>query len=260
MPSAVQMLEQVAKGNPLYVVHQHAQWLEMTEAEQYELLDEQREIIQPALEALIFGRRKRPRTRRIGASGLGLCKRKQLFSYAGAPGIGEDPDSSDLMSMGTHDHLWWQLEGLAMGWLVEVEPFFTDGFVGGSLDGVGPEVGVFELKTVREGKFTKIVQVEKDPLWEHKLQLDFYQEHNGDSPASLVYQHRDGGSYYEFRVERDPAVAKERELIVEELGNHVADDTLPAMLEDCEMRQGTVYKQCAYRKYCPLAQSVTVKE
>lgn len=257
MPSLRQLLDTAEKGVELVVVPEHANWLEMTEEEQYELIREMRPVIQPALERLIFGESKHERSGRISASGLGGCLRAQLFSYGGAPKIGENPDNIDLMSMGTHDHLWWQIEGLAMGWLREVERFVGDGFVGGSIDGDGVDVGVFELKTVRESIFTRVVQVEKTPVLSHELQFDFYGEMMDVDTGSIVYQERGGGAYYEFRVERKPEIARAREAIVERLGNHVNDDTLPPMLEDCEQRQGTIYRQCPYRKFCPKATSVT---
>ena len=257
MPSMKQLLKEAQKGNPLYVTHEHSQWLSMGEAEQFRLIEEQHDLVMRVMEKLIFGQAKHPRTGRIGASGLGGCQRKQLFSYAGVTKLGEDPDSEDLMSMGTHDHLWWQIEGMVMGWLSEVEPFVTDGFVGGSLDGIGAEVEVFELKTVRDQKYTRIVQVNNHPEEDHLIQLDFYMERRKADRASLLYQERGGGAYHEFRVERTPAIVAKRLHITEQLGNHVADNTLPPMLEDCEMRTGTIYRQCAYKKYCPTAQGVT---
>lgn len=258
MPTLKGMLAEAKRGNPLLVTREHAAWLEMSEADRFDLINSERETVMAVLERLIFGKAKVERTKRISASGLGGCLRKQLFSYAGAPAIGEDPDSSDLMSMGTHDHLWWQIEGMVMGWLTEVEPFVTDGFVGGSLDGVGFEVPVFELKTVRESKYTKIVLVDKEAPFDHMIQLDFYMQQLNAANAALVYQERGGGSYHEFWVERRPEIARKREHITEQLGNCVTDNSLPAMLEDCEAKQGTIYRQCPFRKYCPKARTVTV--
>lgn len=257
MPSLKQLLESAEKGTELVVTPEHANWLEMAEEEQYELIDEMWEVVGPEVEKVLRGKSRHERSGRISASGLGGCLRAQLFSYGGAPKLGENPDNIDLMSMGTHDHLYWQVEGLAMGWLSTIEPFVTDGFVGGSLDGKGVDVNVFELKTVRESLFTRIVQVEKTPVLSHELQFDFYGEQLGVDVGSIVYQERGGGAYYEFRVERKPETARLREGIVQRLGNHVADDTLPPMLEDCEARQGTIYRQCPFRKFCPKARSVT---
>lgn len=271
MPSTRQMLEQAQRGNPLLVTRWHSQWLELEEEERFELLREQREAIQPVLDSLIFGLLKHQRVGRISASALGGCKRKALFGFAGAPRVGEDPDSLDLMSMGTHDHMWWQIEGVAMGWIEDVEPYvgydpadggdpLAGGLVGGSIDGAGHDVKLFELKTVRESKYTKIVQVNDEPDFEHLIQFDFYGDQLGVDVGSIVYQERGGGSYNEYRVERTERTSRTRLAIVEELGNHIADDTLPPQLEDCEMKQGFTYRSCPHRKYCAKAGTVTVKE
>lgn len=268
-PSMKEIYEEASKGNPLLVTREHSRWLEMPEDDRFGLINEERELLQPVIDKLIFGKAKVPRVGRISASGLGMCPRRQLFGFAGAPAIGEDPDSGDLMSMGTHDHLWWQIEGIVMGWLTDVEPFagydprsgidpLEGGLVGGSIDGVGNEVPLFELKTVISQKYTRIVQVDDTPAIENLLQFDWYADELGTDVGSMVYQERGGGSYHEYWVERTPEIARKREDIVERLGNSIADDTLPPMLEDCEQRQGTVFRNCPFRKYCPKAHTVTV--
>lgn len=263
VPTLKSMLEQSNQGNPLHVVRSHAAWLEMSEDARFQMIRNNRQLVQYVIEKTIFGGGKEGRVGRISASGLGGCQRRSLFGYADAPRLPDDPDSSDLMSMGTHDHLWWQIEGMVCGWLDDVEPFVYDGrLVGGSLDGTGnpAEVPMFELKTVRDNKFNRIVLVDKEPEHAHLIQVDFYMEELELEACSLIYQERGGGSYFEFWIQADDKVRKERHRITERLGNHIASNTLPPMLEDCESRQGFIYRTCPHRKYCPTASTVTVSK
>ena len=263
MPGIADMLRQAneARKNPALaavVTPLHTQWLELPEDERYERTTE--EAAQFAKDVLL-GKYKRPRVHRFSASGLGGCERRLLFGYAGVEQLGEDPDAQDLMSMGSHDHLFWQVEGLSMGWLKLCERFVLNKRtrVGGSIDGIIFDDSIWELKTVTTGKFSKMTD-QNWPFHDHLVQADEYGEQWGSDYISIVYQDRQYGTYREFRIERDDKINKWRLELIERLNNHLADDTLPPMLADCEIRVGPTYRQCPYRKYCPSATRVSLEE
>src|SRR3954454_7159251 len=133
------------KASPLFVTGPHTEWMERPEEEQ---------IYSP--EAIRFvgdvmaGKYARPRAGRFSPSSIGKCPRRLLFGFAGAPQVGENPDSSDLKGLGKWGHLRWQAEGLSMGWMEAGEVWTFDPVrrVGGSIDGMNADDSVFELKTV----------------------------------------------------------------------------------------------------------------
>jgi hypothetical protein len=263
VPGMADLLREAQKNRKkphiqLLVVPWHTKWLEMTEEERYEATTE--DAAQFAKDVLL-GKFKRPRDKRFSASSLGGCERALLFGFAGVPKIGEDPDAQDLMSMGSHDHLFWQVEGLSLGWLKSAERFVLNPRtrVGGSTDGINYDDSIFELKTVTSAKFSKVRDA-NEPFIEHLLQADFYGDVWGSDLISVVYQDRQYGTYHEFRVERTNRVNDLRVDLEHRLGNYLADDTLPPMLADCEMRTGPTYRQCPYRNHCPSATRVTREE
>lgn len=230
----------------LYVVPRHTKWLELTEDEQ--VFSE---------EAIEFGlgilRRqfKHQRSGRYSPSSIGECNRRVVLGYLGAPQDPVNLDSLDLMEAGTRDHFWWQLEGITMGWISEAEAWRHDPRLrlGGSLDAIMDDDSIFELKTVHSNKFSRILR-EDAPLRSHVLQVHCYFLLTDLKWASIVYQSRDTGDYHEFRVKRDPAIEQEVLDLLTKLDRYVDADELPEVLDDCEMRVGTIYKQCPVRSHC----------
>jgi hypothetical protein len=246
-------------GNPMLeqtVWQRHYDWLEMTEDEQFAAITPEAADF---ARDWFLGRFRRPRAGRFSLSGLGGCQRALLFGFAGVPKLGEDPARVELASMGTHDHVFWQVEGLSMGWLKLVERFVLDPrtMVGGSIDGIQPDDSIFELKTVTSAKFGKVFD---GPFWEHLIQADGYGELWGSDYISIVYQDRQYGNFREHRVERDDKTNKARLAIEAKLNDHVASDTLPPVLSGCDTRSSMTYKQCPYRKYCLTATKVMLEE
>ena len=238
----------------LLVTEYHSQWMELPEDQQVY-----------SEEAIDFVTRwmrrefKHERKGRFSASEIGhSCNRRKLFSYAGAPKIGADLDSLHIMGSGTKGHLFWQMEGLSYPfdspWLQAPEAWVYDPDyrVGGSIDGIIRAVGSppLEIKTVAYGKFNRI-QREDAPEYEHLLQLAVYQWLRNSDRASLVYDDRNTGLFHEFIVARDEKLEAEVIRRLNALNNWVADDLVPPMLDDCEMRQGETYRSCPYRKVCP---------
>ena len=230
----------------LYVVSRHTKWLELTEEDQVyseEALDWAMKLLRRDF--------KYTRSGRYSPSSIGECNRRVVLGYNGAPQDPFDLDSLDLMSMGTRDHFWWQLEGITMGWIVEAEAWrhVPDLRLGGSLDAIMADDSIFELKTVISSKYSRILR-EGSPLHAHVLQVHAYFLLSGLRWASIVYQSRDTGDFYEFRVEHDQSVENELMGLLTKLDRYVDADELPEILDDCEMRTGTIYKQCPVRSEC----------
>src|SRR3954467_9727849 len=105
MPSLGDQLRQAQRKLPLVVPGPHARWLETPEEER--VVTE--EAAQFAKDVLL-GKYKHPRIGRFSASGLGGCERALALGFHGYSKVGENPDSQELMTMGTRDHFWWQVE------------------------------------------------------------------------------------------------------------------------------------------------------
>jgi hypothetical protein len=249
--------EMDGRSAPLFVTGPHVRWMEMTEAEQ-----------QYSPEAITFvaavlrGDYNRPRKGRFSPSSIGKCPRRVLFGFAGAPEVGENPDSSDLKGLGKWGHLRWQAEGLTLGWMEagEVWTFDPARRIGGSIDGMNADDAVVELRSGVGPKFTRVVAQNQEVEEEHRLQVQVYAETEGAELASIVYEDRGTGDFHEFRVEPTDQMSRRLAQRLEELNNRVEDDDLPPMLDDCERRAGTIYRNCPYRKWCPTATRVAIKE
>lgn len=255
MPTLKGLLEEAAKGHQLMVVGPHTQWLETPENDRLYT-----EAAITFVTDAMAGKYKKARPGRLSPSGLGDCQRRVLFSYAGAPALGENPDTHELFGLGNWGHYKWQAEGLSMGWLAQAEVWQhrPELNMGGSLDGVLEDDSIFELKTTRSFIYNRIVSRERTPKWEHLLQLHGYLALTERNWASLVYEDRDSGNYHEYRIERDQKIDTQLHQRLDRLNDHISDDTLPVMLDDCELRQGKIYHSCPFRKYCPTATQITL--
>lgn len=247
MPTLKGLLESAQRGDKLVVTPEHARWLEMTESERRYSDEAIAEIVK-----VLRGEYKHPRENRYSASSMGMCQRRVIFGYQGAPENGVNLDSVDMMAMGTKHHIFWQLEGLTLGWMdaIEVWTHSPVNLVGGSADAVIYDDSIFELKTVRESVYNRIVTKEKEPKYEHLLQFGAYCLNSGRREGSIVYEDRSNGTYHEFRV-RYTGELEERVLAyIEELNSYRRRDVLPPVLDDCELRRGYTYQECPYRTHC----------
>lgn len=238
----------------LYVAPRHARWLEQPENEQIYSA----EAIQFVADALA-GKFLTERSGRVSASSLGECPRKVLFGYAGAPKLGEDPDSQDLMGLGKWGHLRWQAEGISAGWIDGPAPnygaelFYKGDLAGGTVDAVMVDDSIFELKTVHTFVYSRIVEREREPKRNHLLQVNCYFLLRGKEGqiASIVYEDRSSGSFHEFRVRPDRDYIDEVTAMLKQFSSWLEALELPEMLDECQMRVGNVYRNCPFRLYCP---------
>lgn len=247
MPNLKGLLDSANRGEKLVVTRYHADWLELPpDLQQYTP-----EAIQFVADALA-GKFKHPRPGRFSPSSLGMCQRRLVFGYEGAPQAGEDLDASDLMGLGTWGHLRWQAEGLSQGYMLEGEVWVHDPDLrtGGSMDANLQDNSVFELKTTRTKLYNKFVVQDQAPKWEHQLQFGAYALISGRTWGSIVYEDRANGSFHEFRVEMSGELEKAVLREIGELNAWLEKERRPLILDDCEMRTGYVYRSCPYRKYC----------
>ena len=272
MASIKQMIEQAAEAKKKardggfvalrpFVAPLHAQWMERSEAEQAFTPA----ALQRGMEVL-SNQHKVKRDARFSASGLGQCKRRQLFSFAGVQQAPPNLDSADIMRSGTAAHFWIMLEGLSAGWLAEAETFYMDPHyrVGGTLDGIITDGSIWEYKSVASTVFNSVSASSKSfakqdkptgPKFDHLLQCDAYDLLTGAQVKSLFYQDRNFGQYAEYRLGSDSGLSGIRGTLIsllEELNGHEQDNTLPPMFDGCESRAGQVYNECPYRFVCPL--------
>lgn len=247
MASLKGLFESAQRGEQLYVTKYHAEWLELPPDEQVytpEAAEHAR--------AVLMGEKKHPRPGRFSPSSLGMCRRRLMFGFEGAPQVGENLDSLDLMNVGTFDHLKWQVEGISYGYMKEGEVWVHDPDLrlGGSMDGLLADDSGFELKTARSTLYNKYVVNEKAPKHEHTLQFGAYAMIHGLTWGSIVYEHRDSGQFHEFRIDMTGPLEKAVLNEVKVLNSRLEEGKLPPILDDCEMRLGYTYNSCPYRKEC----------
>lgn len=240
---------------PQYVSPKHARWLE-------EDRDFSPRAIARAVEVL-ENKHKVERTNRFSASALGLCPRRQLFSFAGIPQAKDTTQSANIMRLGTALHFWMMVEGMTAGWLKEAEVFFRDDElrVGGTVDGLMDDDSLWEYKAVASSVFSKVappfaIGEEGGPKPEHTDQTAGYEMITGIEVKSLFYEERNYGDYYEYRLGSQPeTVAKVRKMLLE-LNAHENDNTLPPRYDDCDRQTGYVFKACPFREICPFKEKL----
>ena len=248
MSSLKDMVRLADRGDKLFFAPRHAAWVELPESEQIYT-----EAAADFVHMAMMNSYKHERSGRISPSSLGMCSRRILFGVYGAPKTGENLDSFELMGLGTWGHMRWQAEGLTRGWIIEAERWVYDELLrmGGSIDAKLSDESLFELKTASMGVYSKIVTRDEGPKAEHLKQTAAYQYLDDAEWLSLLYEERATGQFHEFRIRR--TVERENVMLAEVtmLNKHIDNEELPAMLNDCELRLGSVYRSCPYRKHCP---------
>lgn len=248
------LLREAERGNDLVVTQPHTQWMETPEEEQ--LYSE--EAIQFAID--VWRRKfKHPRAGRFSPSAMGECARRVVLGYAGAPQVPVEMDNQEMMDHGTWTHLKWQMEGITMGYMTagEVWVYSEELQCGGSMDAKLYDGSGFELKSAGWNIYNRIVLKEGWPKFENLLQDATYKLIEDFDWTSLTYEDRSSGNFHEFRIPRSTELEEEVLRRLRSYKDFVEDDSLPPMLDQCEMRMGQVYKRCPFRKICAKAKSVS---
>lgn len=199
-------------------------------------------------------------------SGVGACRRKQVYEYIRAPFIPTlDPDSLEIFDMGhaIHELVGRKLSDVGrvlrpknIGYDLKLEvPFdprtdrlFTDLGIGGTCDGVieiwtddWRQRAILEAKSINKDNFEKL----SAPKTEHLMQAHLY-AYRFDCPIIYVWYYCKNNS--KRRVYASPFNAKVFDAAIdyfEQLMRHVEAGTLPERDEDyynCP--------RCEYRNVC----------
>ena len=237
----------------LFVTGPHYKWMEKAEEDQVY----SPEAIQHVQDVL-SRKYKHERSGRFSPSSMGMCPRRQVLSFAGAPQVGFDEASLEMMDHGTWIHLKWQAEGITMGWMAAGEVWVHDEGLrcGGSMDGRNSDGSMFELKSAAPSVYTRTVADNKAPKYENMLQVATYELIADIDFASVVFEDRAYGNFHEFRIARTAKLEREVIRRLKSLNQWVDDGELPPMLEECEMRIGKVFKSCPYRKICHIPKNL----
>lgn len=255
MPTLKGLYQEALRGEDLVVTQPHVKWLETPEEEKI-FSDE---AIQFAVD--VWQRKyKHPRAGRFSPSAMGKCGRRVVFGFAGAPELPPSSENQEMMDHGSMIHLKWQMEGITTGFMTgaEVWVFDKDLRVGGSMDASLIDGSSFELKSAMWNVYNKVVTIDRWPKWENLLQDATYKLIADIDWSSVVYEDRGSGSFHEYRVPRSAQIEREAIRRLNSYNSYVDADELPPMLDECEMRQGSVYHGCPFRDIC--AKSRTVSE
>ena len=193
------------------------------------------------------------RDRRLtwSASGLGSCERQRVFSWLQAPGKQRfTSDTNNYFIHGTWTHLKWQTMGFDAGWLgqAEVSCSIPEMELTGTVDGILTTGEGWELKSINERGFRMVAS--EGPIEKHLLQIHAYMIATGIRTWSLIYEDKGTQQWREYVIAYDQAMGQE---VIDELGRlngALETKTLPAVLPACSRREGTTYKQCAFRDIC----------
>lgn len=254
MPTLKGLLQEANRGNDLVVTHPHSNWMETPEEEQVY----SEEAIQFAID--VWHRKfKHPRPGRFSPSAMGECHRRVVLGFAGAPQVPPAAENQEMMDHGTWTHLKWQMEGITLGYMkaAEVWTYDKDLLCGGSMDAKLIDGSGFELKSAGLSIYNRIVGREGWPKFENLLQDATYKLLDDFDWSSVVYEDRSSGNFHEFRV---PRQRKYEDEVIKRLKSYKAfaeADELPPVLDECEMKVGTTYKRCPFRKVCLKAKSLS---
>lgn len=204
---------------------------------------------------------QRNRRMTFSASSRGACPREQVFQFTPIKGVPKTNASLyAIFHQGTFMHLKWQALLLHAGILDKVEvPCQWDVYnLTGTIDGSG-EVPAghmlradhdrfgWELKSINSRGFSWVL--DKGPSHHHLLQIHAYMLAQGWKVWSLVYENKDTQEWKEFTVHYDESIAEAVEYELMYLNEHVDQQKLPPILDECKNRQGA-YKKCAYAYTC----------
>lgn len=216
-------------------------------------------------EALEFARRvlnkeiggARRRKRLFRASSAGSCGRKQLFAVVGAPRITKiESRAAGIFANGNFVHLRWQMLGLTAGWIPDIDHAETAReneslFLGGTLDAISYKDTGVEIKSINSRGYRSVMQYGAKE--DHQFQTDAYMLVSGLETFSIIYENKDTQEWREFRHDRTDKGDRATLAELEWLNNHRVDGTLPKMLPECELGEGSTFRQCPFRKICPTA-------
>lgn len=185
------------------------------------------------------------------ASGSGGCTRRRHFAAEGVLQTeGADSKLHSIFMTGDFGHIKWQMMGLTEGWLIEAEvPVETeDHLLSGTMDGIIYDGSIFEFKTINDNGFREVVAY--GPTQQHLKQVHAYMLCAEKDKASFIYENKNDQDWIECRVERDEDIIHSIEREIDELNDQYNDKRLKEPLSDCQLKTGSIYRQCPFRDVC----------
>lgn len=224
------------------------------------LTDPNRSFIDPKDQAqkdlLVRLLSKRDEGYRAGAfhpSSVTSCMRSQVFGFLGVPPKRViSPGLQNIFNDGTWRHARWQITLLSAGILtaVEVPIDYPPLRISGSLDGINDQREFdLEFKGINQWQYESI---KSEPRPEHIIQKHAYWLYGPYDwhIGSLIYENKGTSQYHEHIVRWDQKIADVVHKVVEELNEHVNDETLPPVLAECKAEEGETWKGCPYAYVC----------
>lgn len=209
------------------------------------------------------------------------CRRFQALGYVGFEKAPFSEVSLGFMDSGTWAHYQWQamllsahIQGFGGITDIEVPVVYSPWKLSGSMDGVQPDLSIFELKTTgyykyHGGKYSIGMKKSKEPTLDHLEQINGYMKSKNVEWASIVYLSRDNNNdFTEFRVKFDQAIFDSKDREMRSTLAQIEAGDLPPMLESCQMvLDGTalnltkekkadaegVFDRCEFHHICPKA-------
>jgi len=244
MPSLADLVN--ASKQDLPVTMRHERWL----IEGSKITPPAALFAQRALNGEVGGNRARKPLFR--ASGMGSCRRKQIFSCLGtAKKELLDGKTANIFLTGNFIHLKWQVAGLSAGWLAEAEVPVErlDLSYAGTLDGVLDDGTGCEIKSINTRGFSMVMD-RRSPLADHLLQAHTYMLLKGLEIFSFIYEDKNSQEWKEFRVYRDDHLTDSVTKEMVDLNDHWNSKTLPDVKPDCLKRDGFEYRNCPFKDVC----------
>jgi hypothetical protein len=244
----VNLLTKLTKAKDLPITMRQERWLSLPE-NQRPFSTAALQHAQQALSREIGGKRSRKTPYR--ASGSGGCTRRRHFAAEGVI-ENENLDSrlNSIFMTGDFGHLKWQMMGLTEGWLIEAEiPVETeDHLLSGTMDGRIYDGSIFEFKTINDNGFREVVTY--GPTKSHLRQTHAYMLCSDTDKVSIVYENKNDQDWIECRVDRDEAMITAIEDEIDELNDQYNEKRLREPLSDCQLKTGSIYRQCPFRDVC----------
>ena len=241
-------LTKLVKARDLPITMRMERWLSLPDY-QRPFSPEALEHAQKALSGQIGGKRSRKTPYR--SSGTGTCSRKRHFQAEDVVKR-EMTDSHlhNIFATGDYLHLKWQMMGLTEGWLTAAEiPVQTeDGLLSGTMDGLIWDDSILEFKSINDNGFKNVVAFGAKEL--HLKQTHAYMLCADKDKASIVYENKNDQDWIELRVYRDEKIIELIENEIDELNDQYNNEELKEPLSDCQMKTGSIYRDCPFRDVC----------
>jgi hypothetical protein len=183
------------------------------------------------------------------------CDRLKLLSFLGERAERTDVVLDGMADSGTWLHYKFQLEGLACGYLqdIEVPVVYEPYLTAGSADGMDHDGIPLEVKSMTASKYHRAVKVHGEPVMfkEYVFQTHIVMKATGADRCTVIYVNRDNANAWtEFTMRWNDRVAAELDTMMARLVPHAQAGSLPARLPGCEAMTGDVYAKCDFRKAC----------